>query len=123
MEGIWYHGSPLCLITLLKDSTITRDRHLAEVFSHKPEIVSVDDDGTIKHSGTVPGYLYRIAEHVEPGDVYPHPNSSMGPDLEWLTTRELRLELIGPTTVRDDEQLTEKDLTELRRLKQEQAGC
>jgi hypothetical protein len=122
MEEIWYHGSPLCLTTLLKGSTITHSRHLAEVFSHKPSIVSIADDGSIKHSGTLPGYLYRIAEHVAHGDVYPHPHSSMGPGLEWLTRRELRLALIGPTTVRDGEQLTEEDLTELRRLEQEQAG-
>ena len=122
MEAIWYHGSPLCLTTLLKGSTITHDRHLAEVFSHKPPIVSIADDGSIKHSGTAPGYLYRIAEHVEHGDVYPHPNSSMGPGLEWLTSRDLRLAVIGPTTVRDEEQLTGEDLAELRRLKQAQTG-
>ena len=88
MNDTWYHGSPAELIVLRSGSTITRDRHLAEVFSHKPQIVSIDDDGRIRHSGTQPGYLYRIAETVAPDDVYPHPNSSMAPGLEWLTRRE-----------------------------------
>jgi len=122
VKKVWYHGSPLRLTVLLKGSTITHDRHLAEVFSHKPPIVSIADDGSIKHSGSVPGYLYRIAECVEQGDVYPHPNSSMATGLEWLTSRDLRVALIGPTTVRDEERLTGEDLTALQRLQQAQAG-
>jgi hypothetical protein len=120
MKGSWYHGSPLQLTRLLQGSTITQDRHLAEVFSHKPTIVSIDDNGAILHNGTVEGYLYRIAEQIGPGDVYPHPNSSMGQGKEWLTSRELRLELIGPTTARAKERLTEQMLVTLRRA-QEQA--
>ena len=37
---IWYHGSPLVLEVLATDSTITRNRDLARVFSHRPTIVS-----------------------------------------------------------------------------------
>ena len=74
------------------------------------------DDGSLRHTGTVPGYLYRIAEPVAAEDVYPHPRSSMPPGAEWLTRRALRLALIGPTVVRDEERLTEQDIAELRRL-------
>jgi hypothetical protein len=114
MSETWYHGSPLQLTTLRRGSTITKDRHLAEVFSHKPPVVSIGDDGTIKHNGTQQGYLYRVAEAVAPDDVYPHPHSSMAPGLEWLTRRELRVALIGPTQIVDDERLTEEELASLR---------
>ena len=122
MEAIWYHGSPLRLTVLLKGSTITQDRHLAEVFSHKPEIVSVDDEGAIKHNGTQSGYLYRIAERVGTEDVRPHHTSSMAPGKEWLTGRELRLELIGPTVPQDEEQVSKEELAVLQRLLHKHVG-
>jgi hypothetical protein len=111
----WYHGSPLQLSTLRAGSTITRNRDLARVFSHKPPLVSVDDDGTIQHTGTAPGYLYRIDEPLRPEDITPHPRTTMQPGLEWLTRRELCLSLIGPTEVREEELLTEEQVAALRR--------
>ena len=61
MAPTWFHGSPLALTVLRKGSTITQDRRLAEVFSHKPAFVSVDDDGTIKHDGTLQAFaLFRF---------------------------------------------------------------
>jgi len=111
----WYHGSPFRLETLRKGSTITQDRDLARVFSHKPTLVSVSDDGKIKHNGTIPGFLYRIAEDIRPEDVYAHPRSSMAYGKEWLTTRELRVTLIGPTKIVEEERLTENQVAELRR--------
>ena len=114
-DETWYHGSPLPLTTLRAGSTITRDRDLARVFSHKPPIVSIDDDGTLLHTGTTTGYLYRIDELLGPEDVTPHPHTTMPIGLEWLTHRELRLALIGPTEVREQEILTEEQVTELRR--------
>ena len=110
----WYHGSPLQLTTLHAGSTITRSRDLARVFSHKPPIVSIGDDGAIQHTGTRPGYLYRVDEPLGPDDVYPHPRTTMQPGLEWLTRRELRLTLIGPTEVRKEELLTEEQIAALR---------
>jgi quercetin dioxygenase-like cupin family protein len=114
MSETWYHGSPYRLSVLSKGSTITRDRHLAEVFSHKPPIVSLEDDGAIRHNGTAAGYLYRVIDPVAEEDVYPHPRSSMPPGKEWLTRRELRVEFIGPVPVREEEQLSEQDLQEIR---------
>ena len=110
----WYHGSPLQLTVLRAGSTITRDRDVARVFSHKPPLVSIGDDGTIRHTGTLPGYLYQIDEPLGPEDVYPHPRTTMPVGLEWLTRRDLRLSLIGPTEVREKEYLTEEQVAELR---------
>jgi len=109
----WYHGTPLELNTLWVGSTITQDRHLAEVFSHKPPIVVLEDNGDIRHNGTQLGWLYVIAEKLESGDIQPHPNSSMPAGLEWITQRELTLTLIGPVDFVDSELLTDEDIQEL----------
>lgn len=114
-DQTWYHGSPYELTSIRAGSTITHDRDLARVFSHKPPIVSLADDGAIQHTGTMPGYLYRVDEPVGPEDVYPHPNSSMPPGKEWLTRRDLCLTLIGPTEVQDEERLSKEQVAELRR--------
>lgn len=110
----WYHGSPLELSTLRSGSTITQKRELARIFSHKPTIVSLSDDGQIKHNGTVPGYLYFITDEINPEDVLPHPQSTMSDGDEWITTRELRLQLFCTTEVVPSEQLTENDYTMLQ---------
>lgn len=65
----WYHGSPLKIDTLRKGSTITQDHDLARIFSHKPTLVSVDDEGAIKHNGQKSGFLYRIAEKLSLADI------------------------------------------------------
>lgn len=109
----WYHGSPSELTILRVGSTVTQDRELARIFSHKPTIVSISDDGRIKHNGTRPGFLYRIAEEVSLDDIRPHPRSTMRAGVEWLTNRELRVELIGPTEVLPAEQLTEAEVLAL----------
>lgn len=110
----WYHGSPVQLTVLRAGSTITQKRELARIFSHKPPIVVIDDDGSIRHNGTQPGYLYVIAEDVLPGDVTPHPRTTMGPGDEWLITRELRVTLVGTTQPRPEESLSEADIAALR---------
>jgi hypothetical protein len=91
----WYHGSPLELTVLRAGSTITPERRLAEVFSHKPTLVSMEDDGSLEHNGSLPGFLYQVAEEVKEEDVEQHPRSSMSPGQEWLTRRDLMLKLIG----------------------------
>ena len=114
----WYHGSPVGLTVLREGSTITRKRDLARVFSHKPATVCVADDGRISHNGVLPGFLYAIAEVVQPEDVKPHPRTTMAPGDEWLTTRELRVRLLSATAVMSGEQLTDADrerLAEKRR--------
>ena len=119
----WYHGSPHCLKVLLAGSTITQDRDLARVFSHKPPIVSITDDPLelaagvprLQHNGEQPGLLYVIDEPLSPVDVYPHPRTTMPPGLEWLTFRPLRLRLVGPVSVRPAEYLTPQAIEELIR--------
>ena len=110
----WYHGSPLKLEVLRVGSTITQQRDLARVFSHKPAIVSISDEGQIMHNGTRPGYLYQIAEPIGSADVAPHPRTTMRPGDEWLTHRELRLRLIDETTVQADEFLSDEEIDRLR---------
>ena len=110
----WYHGSPLKLKVLRKRSTITQDRDLARIFSHKPTIVSISDRG-MKHDGSIPGFLYQIAEEIRQRDIYPHPRSAMEEGKEWLTARELRVELIGLTQVAEEEKLTDEELERLRK--------
>lgn len=75
MEGnIWYHGSPFLFEVLEAGSTVTPWRKLAEAFSHKPDILCIEDDGEILHSGKREGFLYRIAEPLAVGkDVFPIP--------------------------------------------------
>jgi len=111
----WYHGSPFKLKTLRKGSTITQDRDLARVFSHKPTLVSISESG-IKHDGKKPGFLYQISENIKANDVYPHPHSSMQEGKEWLTTRELRVKLLGVTKIIEKERLTEEEIAKLRKI-------
>ncbi|MGQ9514997.1 MAG: hypothetical protein ACUVTL_08135 [Thermoproteota archaeon] len=86
----WYHGSPLELVVTRRGSTVTQDRELARIFSHKPTIVSISDDGRIKHDGKIPGFLYCIDEDIGVGDLHPHPHSSIGLGKEWVTDRDLK---------------------------------
>jgi len=112
---IWHHGSPQRLRTLHAGSTVTRDRHLAEIFSHKPSLVCVSDGGAIRHDGHQPGWLHIIDEALCLDDIKPHPRSSMEPGAEWLTTHPLRLRLLGPVPLVPDELLDVEALAELRR--------
>ena len=113
-QSPWYHGSPQSLSHLRTGSTITQKRELARIFSYKPTIVSVEDDGRIRHNGLLPGYLYIVDEPVQAGDIEPHPRTTMAPGDEWLTTRELRLCLLGATEPRDTEFLSEQDIEALK---------
>lgn len=115
----WYHGSPAVLHELQTGSTITQDRDLARIFSHKPALVSqafaADGQRTLKHSGTGAGLLYRIVEPVAVSDVVPVPNSAMGAGQEWQTTRPLRVKCIATTHVEPHERLTDAEIAELYR--------
>jgi len=110
----WFHGSPSRFGVLRKGSTITQDRELARVFSHDPSLVSLSDDRIFKHDGKKPGFLYRIAEDITPYDVQPHPHSTMPEGKEWITTRDLKVELIGLTVIVAGETLTDEEITKLK---------
>jgi hypothetical protein len=110
----WFHGSSFRLRVLQKGSIITQDRALAKVFSHDPSLISLSDDGTLKHDGKKPGFLYRIAEDVTPHDVQPPPHLTMAVGKEWVTTRDLKVELIGLTVIVAGETLTNEEIVKLK---------
>lgn len=118
MKG-WYHGSPSEITELRTGSTITKHYDLACIFSHKPPIVSINADGIIKHNGREIGLLYLVDEPIDVmDDIEPHPRSTMGDDMEWITKRALKLKLIkeiGPPKIADV--LTEDEINELRKMK------
>lgn len=113
----YYHGSPLKLKVVRAGSTITQDKDLARVFSHKPSMVSQGDSETgqrtIRHTGTTPGYLYQV-EGITADDIYPHPTTTMAPGQEWLTRRDLTLRLLKETTILDSEHLSDSEIERLR---------
>ena len=112
----WYFGSPFVVDSIRPGSTITQDRDVARILSHKPALLSVSKNGgiaRIKHNGELPGRLYQIAEPVGPGDVKSHPTSALKKGEEWLTTKELRVELIAPTQLMQEELLSAKEVEAL----------
>lgn len=95
-NGIWYHGSNKQFDILCVGSTITQWKELAEAFSHKPQRLSYDDAGKIFHNGTEKGYLYIIDEPITVNqDIYQHPRTTMDTNVEFLTTRPLRVKMIS----------------------------
>ena len=122
----WYHGSQQKLTKLRIGSSITQYRTVAKAFSHRPSLVSLSDEGEslsdklrLKHNGVTPGYLYVVSDEIDPDDVYPHPHPANVGRWEWLTNRELKLELIEQTIVTDSERLTDEDIAEIRRKQKE----
>ena len=125
-EGIWYHGSNLQFSLLRSGSTVTQRRSLAEAFSHKPTVLCWEDElldgdsepgkGDILHNGRESGWLYQIDEEVVIGrDLYPHPRTTMAPNLEFLTARPLRVRLLGPVPAPSPEKIaaSEERIAEL----------
>ena len=53
----------------------------------------LNTDSTLEHDGTRLGYLYRIAEEVRPDDVTEYPHTAMPLTYEFVTKRDLKLEL------------------------------
>ena len=94
---------------------------MAKAFSHKPSLLTQSEGGTVKHDGVTPGYLYIVADKIGPEDVRPHPHPVNVTRWEWLTNRELKLELVEQTVVTDEERLTDQEIAEMKR-KQEERG-
>jgi hypothetical protein len=91
----WYHGSPTRLDILLKGSSITRNRKLAEAFSHRPSVLNIDDDGNIEHDGTQDGFLYVVDEDVAEDDRFVHEACTDDDPWEWVTKRGLQIRLVA----------------------------
>jgi hypothetical protein len=115
-QGAWFHGSPLAMETLRKGSSITQIEKLAQAFSSKPSIVSVSDNGKIRHDGKLRGRVYKIADRVTAEDIYEHPRSSMESRLEWITKKEFKLEFLYEYEVSHypNDILSENEIRELR---------
>lgn len=113
-QETWFHGSPSELEILREGSSITRNEKLARAFSTRPGIVSVSDDGEIKHNGKLTGRVYRIIEKVTPEDIYPHPKSSMDTGWEWITKREFRLEFLYEYSPSPEDILSENEIIEMQ---------
>jgi len=118
-QGTWFHGSPLELETLRKGSSITQIEKLAQAFSTKPDIVSVSDDGKIKHNGKLKGHVYRVTDGVTTDEIYEHPRSSMK-GWEWITRREFKLKFLYAFLPSPDDNLSVNEIRELRERKREQ---
>ncbi len=95
-KSIWYHGSNMRFSLLRVGSTVTLDRALAEAFSHKPPLLSCEEDGTILHNGRKRGVLYIIDEPVDAAkDLIAHPRTTLAPGAEFLTRRPLLVRMIA----------------------------
>ena len=111
----WYHGSPEALTELRPGSTITQDRDLARVFSHRPTLVDDGraEGGALRHNGRRPGWLYTVAEPLRLGDLAPIPGSTLA-GKEWHTTRPLRVVPSGATAPVPAERLSPEREAALR---------
>ncbi len=111
----WFHGSPERLDTIRLGSSISPTENVARGFSHKPEILSIDNEGkSIHHNGNRAGYLYTVDEMLTVEDVVIHAASPNEPWFEWLVQRAVRVKLLRETPVLAEEYLSEADIAELR---------
>ena len=51
--------------------------------------------------------------------MHPHPHPANAARWEWLTNRELKLELIEQTIATDEERLTDEEIAEIRQKQKE----
>ncbi|MEZ4676241.1 MAG: hypothetical protein R2932_18610 [Caldilineaceae bacterium] len=117
----WYHGSQQELTILRVGSSVTQDRDIARIFSHRPGISTVEDDGTYRHNGQAPGYLHIVDEPITAADVEPHPHPINASKWEWLTKRVIKVRLVEQPALRTAELLTEEELAVFR-ARQQRAG-
>lgn len=96
---VWFHGSPSRLTEIRPGSTITRDRTLALVFSHRPTLVSDErnEGGLLRHNGRHDGWLHVLADSIGKEDITPVPGSTLGAGQEFLVTRSVRVTAIERT--------------------------
>ena len=113
-QSTWFHGSPLILEKLCKGSSVTQIKKLARAFSTRPTILSVSDDGNIRHNGNETGRIYRIIDTVTADDIYKHPATTMDEDWEWITTKDFRLEFLYEYESTPDDILSEDEIKALR---------
>jgi hypothetical protein len=110
----WYHGSPEELDALQNGSWVTQFKEVAKAFSHKPSLMSFQDDEcrVVKHNGSLPGHLYVICEEIGPEDVSYLPDTA---GTHWQTQRDLQVKLVEELPVNDPPLLTEEEIAGLRK--------
>lgn len=109
----WYHGSPEDIAVLREGSWVTQFEQMAKAFSHRPALMSLDDDcENVKHNGQWPGFLYVISEAVSPDDVTYLRDTAQ---THWQTNRDLRVRLVAELPLDDPPQLSEQEIAELRK--------
>ena len=98
---------------LRKGSWVTQFKEVAKAFSHKPSLLSLADDcQTVKHNGRLPGFLYRVAESLQPEDVSYLRDTAR---THWQASRDLQLELVTPLSLSDPPLLTDEEIAALRK--------
>ncbi len=108
----WYHGSPEELDVLRAGSWVTQVKEMARAFSHRPTLMSLDDDCEhARHDGKLPGYLYAVSEVVGQEDVTYLRDTAQ---THWQTRRDLRLRLVAQLPIDDPPQLSEEEIASLR---------
>ena len=108
----WYHGSPEELDVLRAGSWVTQFKEMAKAFSHRPTLMSLDDDREhVKHDGKLVGYLYAVSETTGQDDVTYLRNTAQ---THWLTERDFRLRLVTQLPIDDPPQLSEEEIASLR---------
>ncbi|MCC7204041.1 MAG: hypothetical protein IT441_03100 [Phycisphaeraceae bacterium] len=99
----WFHGSDQVLDHLRAGSTVTPVLELARAFAHRPRNVSLQVHENseqnlrsiqIEHDGQRDGYLYEVDVSDPDHDLRPHPESTLAPGEEMLTTRDLAVRLL-----------------------------
>jgi len=109
----WYHGSPEEITVLRKGSWVTQFEQMAKAFSHRPTLMSLDDDcESVKHNGQWPGFLYMVSKFIGPDDVTYLRDTAQ---THWQTNRDLRLRLVAELPLDDPPQLNKEEITELRK--------
>jgi len=112
-DASWYHGSPHELSVLRKGSWITQFKEIAKAFSHKPSLMSLADDcRTVKHNGTLPGFLYTVAERIGPADISELPDTA---HTHWQTQRDLCVHLVTELPLSQPPLLTAKEIADMRK--------
>ncbi len=93
-------------------STVTPILELARAFAHRPRNVSIQIHENneqnfrrveIVHDGQMDGYLYEVQVSDPAVDLRPHPESTLAPGEEMLTTRELPVTLLESLLLADSQ--------------------
>jgi hypothetical protein len=113
MSEPWFHGSDVELTVLRAGSSVTRDRELARAFSRRPALLG-HFEGSVRHNGIRPGYLYAVAEQLGADDLEKHPHPSNESEWEWLVRRDVAVRLIERTEIRAEELFTDEEIERIR---------